>query len=125
MYSRAATLVLRLAVAVAFLYPPYAALQDPISWLSYFPQWFLMAAHTAQFSDMVVLHGFGVVEVVIALWILSGWRVYIPATLAMLVLLAIVGFDYQNFDVLFRDISIALAAGALALQALQDHTRRV
>ncbi len=107
---KAADILLRLSVAFAFLYPPYAALQDPVSWLSYFPQFMRGIV-----PDPVLLHGFGLVEVIIALWILSGWKVVYPATAATLVLLCIVGFDYQNFDVLFRDLSIALAAAALAV----------
>lgn len=106
---RLADILLRLAVAFAFLYPPIAALLDPVSWLSYFPPFMRGVV-----PDLVLLHGFGLVEVVLALWILSGWKVQHPAALCALILLAIVGFDYQNFDVLFRDISIALASSSLA-----------
>lgn len=109
--SRLAHLVLRLGVAFAFLYPPIAAITDPESWLGYFPQ-FIRAL---PIDPLVLLHGFGVIEVVIALWILSGKNIRIPAALAALMLLAIVGFDWQNFSVLFRDLAIAAIAVALAL----------
>ncbi len=112
---KAANLALRVGLAFAFLYPPYAALIDPTSWLGYFPQFVLAATGSLGIPELVVLHGFGVVEVIIALWLLSGWRVYYPAAAATLILAAIVLLDYQNFDVLFRDVSIGLAALSLAL----------
>ncbi len=67
--------------------------------------------------DMVLLHGFGIIEVLIALWILSGWRILWPSIAATAILLGIVIFDYYNFEVLFRDLSIAAAALSLALMA--------
>jgi len=106
--------LLRIAVAFAFLYPPLNALSDPASWLGYFPSFVRDAATQAGIPDMVLLHGFGVVEVIIALWILSGWKVVWPATAAALMLAVIIVLDFGNFQVLFRDVSIMFAAAALA-----------
>lgn len=105
-----AALVLRVGVAFAFLYPPINALVDPQSWIGYFPSF----VH-GYVPDMVLLHGFGLVEVAIALWILSGKRIFIPSALAALLLLAIVVLDASEFQILFRDLSIAAAAAALAI----------
>ena len=121
----AANWALRISVAFAFLYPPYAALMDPTSWLSYFPHWMLTTAAGWGIPNLVVLHGFGVVEVIIALWILSGWRMYIPGTLAVVILALIVILDAGDFEILFRDVSIALAAGSLALGSYAHHTRGI
>ena len=103
-------IVLRIGVAFAFLYPPIDALSNPDSWIGYFPPF----VH-GYVPDLALLHTFGAVEVIIALWILSGWRVFWPASLATLMLLAIVVFDFSQFEVLFRDLSIAAAAASLAL----------
>ncbi|MDP3645839.1 MAG: hypothetical protein Q8R25_02015, partial [bacterium] len=65
--------------------------------------------------DMLLLHTFGVVEVVIALWILSGWKIAWPAAAATAILLVIVIFDFSQFEVVFRDLSIAAAALSLVL----------
>lgn len=108
--QRAAMMVLRIGVAFSFLYPPIDALLDPYSWLGYFP-----AFMRGYVPDMVLLHSFGIFEVVIALWILSGVRIRYPSIIAALVLCAIVFFDSNNFSVLFRDLSIAAAALSLAL----------
>ena len=108
-------LILRIGVAFAFLYPPYAALIDSYSWLAYFPGF----VHSWDINQLLLLHGFGILEVVIALWLLSGYRIVIPATLATLMLLGIVVFSWADLDVLFRDLSIAAASLALAIDAWQ------
>jgi uncharacterized membrane protein YphA (DoxX/SURF4 family) len=106
-----AHLVLRLGVAFSFLYPPYAAISDPSSWIGYFPQF----VRDLPIDTTLLLHAFGAVEVVIALWLISGWRVRYPALVAALLLIAIVAFSWNQLDVLFRDLTIAAAALALAL----------
>lgn len=103
-------LILRIGLAFAFLYPPLDALVDPYSWLGYFPSFMHGIV-----PDIVLLHGFGVLEASIALWLLSGYRIRIPAIIATLVLLAIVFFDRSNFEVVFRDLSIAAIGLALAV----------
>lgn len=106
----AAQWLLRIAVAIAFVYPPLHALSNPDSWVGYFPPFLLNSGIPAE----VLLHGFGLIELVIAGWILSGWRIEWPATLAALMLGAIVLFNGAQFEILFRDLSIALASLALA-----------
>jgi uncharacterized membrane protein YphA (DoxX/SURF4 family) len=113
--NKAADIVLRVGVAFAFLYPPYAALGDPTGWLGYFPRFVLDFGASVGLSNLVMLHAFGVIEVVIALWLLSGKKIFYPAALAALMLAAIVIFDFRDFEVVFRDLSIAAAALALAL----------
>ncbi len=109
--ARTAYLLLRVGAALAFLYPPIAALTgDPYSWFGYFPV-FLQG----YVPDLVLLHAFGVVEVIIGLWILSGYKIFVPAMLATLMLVGIVVFNLPQFEVLFRDLSIACMTFALAL----------
>ena len=109
-YARTSYLLLRVAAAFAFLYPPVNALFDPGSWVGYFPPFILGFA-----PEAVLLHGFGVVEVVIALWILSGYKIFWPCVLATLMLLGIVVFNLAQFQVLFRDLSLAALTLSLAL----------
>ncbi len=109
--ERLAYLVLRAGSAFAFLYPPLRAIVDPVSWFAYFPP-FIRAL---PINSLVLLHGFGVVEVALALWVLSGKHIRIPAALMTLMLLAIVAFNLADMDIVFRDISIALMTLALVL----------
>ena len=102
--------ILRAGVTFAFLYPPFSALSDPYSWIGYFP------AFTRGFvPDMVLLHSFGALEVLIALWILSGRKIMVPSLAATAFLLAIVILDFSQFEVVIRDLSIAAATLYLAL----------
>ena len=114
--ERLAHVTLRVGVAFAFLYPPLQALSDPISWLGYFPHFLLvLPAHLGfPVDSLVFLHGFGVIEAILALWILSGRAIRIPAILATLMLLAIVVFNWADMDIIFRDITIACMTLALA-----------
>ena len=105
-------LLMRLAVAFAFLYPAAAAWFDPYSWIGYFPGFLLSLAGS---NEELLLHAWGAIEVLLALWVLFAVRVYIPSILMALALLAVVVVNPGQFPILFRDISIALAALSLAL----------
>jgi len=110
-HARAAYLLLRMAAAFAFLYPALAALfGDPYSWIGYFPSF-----TRGYIDEMVMLHVFAVIEVVIGLWILSGYKIFIPSLIATAMLLAIVVVNFSQFDVLFRDLSLAGLTLALAV----------
>lgn len=104
-------LLLRLALALSFLYPAINALFDPYSWIGYFPAFLNDLASPHQ---LLLLHSFGFLEVVLATWVLVGKRVRIPALIMTLMLVAIVAVNSAQFVVLFRDLAIALAALALA-----------
>lgn len=110
--DKISSLLLRIGVAFAFLYPPFNALSNPDSWIGYFPKFI-----HGLLPDPVLLHGFGLVEVIIALWILSGKKIFWPSFVAGLMLLTIVIANLNNFEVLFRDLSIAAMAFALAVDA--------
>lgn len=105
------SILLRLTVAVSFLYPPVSAFFNPLTWVGYFPSFIL----ALPISDIAILHAFGAVEAIIGVWILFGRRVFYPALAAAAILLAITVINFNQIDVLFRDIALALAALALAL----------
>jgi hypothetical protein len=115
--ANSAHLILRIGVAFAFLFPPIDAIFNPYSWVGYFPSFM-----HGILPDLVMLHLFGTVEVVIALWILSGKRIFWPAALATLMLLAIVVFNAADFEVLFRDLAIAAESLSLTLGAWVDRS---
>lgn len=108
---RTATLLLRLGIAFAFIFPAANALIDPYSWVGYLPRFL----RDGVFPEMLLLHLFGAVEVVIGLWLVWGKRLFIPSVAATLILLLIVVLNLGDFQVLFRDLSIAAMALALAV----------
>ena len=118
--EKLASIVLRAGVAFAFLYPPINALSDPYAWIGYFPLF-----TRGYVPDEILLHAFGVVEIVIALWILSGWRIFWPSVAATAMLLGIVAFNLPNFQVLFRDLTIAAMPFSLVVINYADERRRL
>lgn len=107
--GRTVDILLRLGVALAFLYPALNAVFDPYAWVGYFPAFVRDLG-----PEMLILHVFGLVEVVIALWILSGQKVFVPSVIAAAMLFLIVLTNLSDFQVLFRDVPIAFMALALA-----------
>ena len=103
-------LLLRIALAFAFLYPAYAIHQSPSAWVGYFPSFI----DSLGLSQAVILWGFSTVHVILGLWILSGWRIFLPSIVAAVFLLSVVALNLSELEVLFRDISLALAGLALA-----------
>jgi len=75
--------------------------------------------------DAMLLGGFGIVEIIIALWILSGKKIFWPAIIAALMLFSIVLFNFRNMEVLFRDVALAAATLSLALGARQETKKQI
>lgn len=117
--------ILRAGAAFAFLYPAVNAWFEPFTWLGYVPPFALSLAHSLGLSDMVFLHAFGAVEIIIALWVLSGKKIFWPAALATIMLLAIVAVNLQDFEVLFRDLSIAALTLGLAMMNVPQRHRGI
>ena len=115
MNTEIAKLILRIGVAFAFLFPALNSYLDPYAWVGYLPSFI-----KGFVPDLFLLHVFGAVEIVIALWILSGWRIFVPSAVATLMLLGIVFFNPSEFQILFRDISIAAMSFYLAMVSWSD-----
>ncbi len=111
-----AWLLVRLGVAFAFLYPPVAAHFTPDNWIGYFPSF----THQIIPNDLLLLYLFGAVEVVIGLWILYGKKLLIPASLGSVMLLAIVAFNWNQLDILFRDLAIFGATLGIAYKSWSE-----
>lgn len=111
-------LVMRLAVAFSFIYPAVAAWFDPYSWIGYFPGFVLDLAGE---HPELLLHAWGAIEIALALWVLFGKHVYVPSVIMTFALLLVVIANPGQFPILFRDISIALAAVSLALVNKRKH----
>ena len=107
--------LLRLGVSFALLYPPIDALSNPDSWVGYFPKFLHSFA-----SNTTLLYWFGALEVFLALWILLGKKIFWPTLVVGFLLLSIIFFNMNNFEVVFRDVTIAAVAFALALETKVD-----
>lgn len=113
-HEKGVEILLRIGLAFAFLYPPIAAYFDPLAWIGYFPQFLLDIAGT---GDIFILHTFGAIEILIALWLLWGKYLFYPSVAAAILLTGIILFNFPQMDVLFRDVSILTMAVALAFSS--------
>ena len=114
--SHVSNLLLRLALSFAFLYPAYGFWTNPHNWIGYLPSFVKNAGVLTQagISESVLAMLIAGVHLIIALWLLSGWRIFIPSLISAVFLGSVVYFNQNQLDVLFRDLSLALVALSLA-----------
>lgn len=101
--------LLRLGLAFVFLYAAIGSFQDPYSWIGFFPQ-FLRDLVPAE----ILLRVFSFYEIALALWLLWGRWLFYAGLISAATVAGIVVFNWGAMDIVFRDISLALAALALA-----------
>lgn len=105
-----ASLLLRIGLAFSFFYAAIAGFISPESWIGWLPPF----VRTAGWLSL-----FGIGEIVMGFWLLSGYKLFYSASISAVMLFGIVVFNFSAMDVVFRDISLALSAVALAL--LSNH----
>ncbi len=102
--------LLRLSLAFAFFYAGVGAIMSPGNWIDFLPQFLSYIMPPTTF-----LLGFGIFEIVLAGWILSGKKLLWSAAIAAAMLGGIVVFNVWAFSVVFRDVSLMFVALALAI----------
>lgn len=103
-------LFLRLSIATVFLYAAVGAYLQPYNWIGFIPQFAEKIAPTA-----TLLQVFSLYQLLLALWILIGWKQFFSALLASITLLAIIVANWGDLTILFRDFAIFFAALALVV----------
>lgn len=104
-HQKTVLLLLRLGLAFVFMYPAISALFYPDNWIGYFPGFLLKI-----FPQMFLLISFSALEIILALSLLTGWKVKWASLTAAIILAAIVIFDFGIIDVVFRDAGLAAMA---------------
>ena len=112
MNNKLAKLFLRIGLAFVFVYASVEIYIHPENFLKYVPQFMLDLVPMQLFLDV-----FGVVEVALALWILSGWKGQYSAMIAVLLIAGITFANTEYFYILFRNV--AIACGGMALIFLE------
>jgi uncharacterized membrane protein YphA (DoxX/SURF4 family) len=113
--SRFAPLLIRIGLAVVFIYAAVSSTLSPDEWVGYLPP-----VLTALFPADILLKVFSVYELILAVWLLSGVCVRYAGLLAALTLTGIVVSNFSLFAISFRDIGLIFAALALVVY---DETR--
>lgn len=102
--------LLRFGVAFTFLYASVSAFINPAPWLEYFPDFMRGIV-----SDNTLLWTWGGAELLIALWILSGYKIFLPSVAGASLMLGIFIFDFSSHAVIFRNVCILCTSLALAI----------
>jgi len=110
MRREAVDILLRLGTAFTLFFPATDAFLNPYRWIGYIPEF--LQDFT---SPMLVLQVFGVFQIVLALWILSGRNIVSVSLVVTGMFLCAVFFNTDEFDVFFRNISLSVMPLALAL----------
>lgn len=111
MGNKFANFILRLGVAFSLLYAAVSGFVDPESWVGWFPGFVHNIA-----PEKTVLLLWGIVELVLGLWILSGKKIFIPSLVASISLAGLILTNLSAMDILFRDVTILAVTVALATE---------
>lgn len=110
---------LRSGLSAVFLYAAIASFLEPDSWIGYLPS-FLREI----ISPSPLLAAFSIYEILLALWLLSGWKPFAAAILASITLSAIILQNVRLFEVVFRDVAVLSGALALAVMSFKRREDR-
>lgn len=104
-----ASLLLRLGLASVLLYASVASFMSPQDWIGYLPHFL-----TNHFSGhLLLLRGFSVYEIGLAVWLLTGVYLRYAAIVAALTFTGIIFTNLALLAITFRDITMVFASVAL------------
>ena len=109
-YSNLASFILRVALAVPFLFAAIDAALQPEAWIGFMPLFLRNVL-----PEIVLLGAFSLHQAGLTFWLLSGWKTKEAAVFATLTLLAITAVNITVLEIVFRDIGLLLAAVALGV----------
>lgn len=106
-----AEFLLRAGLAVVFLYAAIVSILMPQNWVGFLPFWLREIIPAGIL--LLVFSGF---EIILALWLISGFKTFLAALVAAATLFLIIAFNLSSslLDIIFRDIAILFSALALA-----------
>jgi hypothetical protein len=103
---------LRAGLAFVFIYATIEIYLAPHNFIKYVPVFMMDLVPVNLF-----LPAFGVIELLLAFWLLSGWKGAYPSFISFCMMAGIVACNMEYFNVLFRNVAIGF--GSLALVALE------
>ncbi|MBI2620731.1 hypothetical protein HYW61_00705 [candidate division WWE3 bacterium] len=106
--TKLASFLLRVGLAVAFLYAAVGSFLEPGSWVGYFPSFLKRVV-----PEKILLDGFFLYQVGLSLWLLSGKHIVKAGLAAAITLALIIISNFNLLDILFRDVAIFVSALAL------------
>ena len=107
-----AKVLLGVGLAFVFAYAGISSLQQPLEWIAYVPH---VLTHTV--SATTAIRVIAVVELVLALWLLSGKYAKYAALVSAVMLIGIVVSNFGQMLITFRDVGLVFMALALFVSA--------
>ena len=103
-----ASWLIRIGLALVFLYAGISSLQHPLEWVGFLPTFM-----TKVIAATMLIKFFALYELVLVLWLISGKWLHYCAILCALTLFGIVLTNPGQLITTFRDIGLAFMALAL------------
>lgn len=108
---------LRIGLAFVFAYASIEIYVNPQNFLKYTPTFVFDLLPPDLF-----LFVFGGLELLLSIWILTKWKSEYAAVISVILMLGIIVFNMEHFQILFRNVAIAFGGLALlSLEAKKDH----
>lgn len=112
------SLCLRAGLAFVFIYAAVASYVSPDNWVGYLPSF--MTEHV---RATTLLDAFGVLQVVLAAWLLSGVYIKYAGLITAAFLAGIIVSSPSQFLITFRDVGLVFMALALAFLPEQSSSK--
>ena len=109
--QKLATALLRVGLAITFLYAGVGSILHPDAWAIFLP-----SVLTTRFSVHVLLGMLAAYQFILVVWLVSGWKVRYAGALCAITLLGIVVTNGNALDITFRDIALTFMALVLYFQ---------
>ena len=109
--------LLRVGLAFAFFYVAIQGIRAPDAWIDWIPR-FVVSLNPV--SPVLLLDGISISQIGLGLWLLYGRKLRWSAGFAALFLFSITVFNLRLMDIVFRDVSLGLAAVALMVLAPEE-----
>jgi uncharacterized membrane protein len=104
--------LIRAGLAFSFIYAGIGGFLKPENWIGWFPP---LVREIFPFSDAVLLGAWGALELLLAIWLLSGWQRAFACYAAAFLLFGVTIANWSLMDIVFRDIALGLAAVGLGV----------
>lgn len=108
--SRLAIWFLRVGLAFVFAYASYEICVNPANFLKYTPNFIFKFV-----PQNLFLYSFGVAEIALAAWLLTGWKAEYSSLISVMLMVGIIVFNPEYFQILFRNVAIGFGGMALLM----------
>lgn len=104
------SLILRVGLAISFIYAAISSFLNPINWLGFIPNFIEIII-----SREIFLMIFAIFQIILGISLLANYRTYLISIISSITLFLIIVSNLFILDIVFRDIAILFMALALAV----------